>query len=159
MDKESLIKKLIGGVGDKLKERDVDPKQLAIGIKVEQEHVGKNKSMSKEQKDQIAKDIALDHLKEHDGYYTALQKMEKKLEKEGSEGQIGLLEQNLELYPGLIARIKGNLRRRAARRPTIKSMAESRDLATVRRSIRTARLVNNKPGAVLKAMRKFNLSR
>lgn len=48
-------------------EKDVDSKELAMGIKVEMEHT-KNKA--------IAKRIALDHLAELKDYYTRLKKME-----------------------------------------------------------------------------------
>ena len=48
-------------------EKDADPKELAIGIKVEMEHTS-NK--------EIAKRISLDHLAEIKDYYTRLKKME-----------------------------------------------------------------------------------
>jgi len=51
----------------KITEKDVDSKELAMGIKVEMEHT-KNKA--------IAKRIALDHLAELKDYYTRLKKME-----------------------------------------------------------------------------------
>jgi len=54
---------LKGGKGDNLSEKDVCPKQLAIGKKVEKEHTSDNK---------IAKEIALDHLAEDKKYYTKL---------------------------------------------------------------------------------------
>jgi hypothetical protein len=56
-------------------EKDVDPKELEMGIKVELEHTD-----SKEE----AKTIALDHLAEFSDYYTRLLKMEEeaKAEKE-----------------------------------------------------------------------------
>lgn len=53
----------------KLTESDVDPKELALGIKVELEHT-KDES--------VAKEIALDHLVEDPKYYTHLIEMEKK---------------------------------------------------------------------------------
>ena len=56
-----------------LKEEDVDPKQLEMGIKVEMEHTDNP---------EISKMIALDHLAEHPNYYTALKKMEDELEVE-----------------------------------------------------------------------------
>lgn len=49
------------------KESDFDPKQIAMGIKVEMEHTT-NKD--------IAKRVALDHLAEISDYYTRLKKME-----------------------------------------------------------------------------------
>lgn len=53
-------------------EKDVDPKELKMGMKVEMEHTDDK---------QIAKKIALDHLSEMDDYYTRLAKMEKEGEK------------------------------------------------------------------------------
>lgn len=50
--------------------KDVDPKELAMGIQVEMEHTSDP---------EIAKKIALDHLAEFSGYYTALKAMEDKL--------------------------------------------------------------------------------
>lgn len=55
--------KIPGGEGDKLKPSDVDPEELAKGIKVELEH-----TTDKE----IAKEIALDHLAEDPKYYSKL---------------------------------------------------------------------------------------
>lgn len=52
---------------EKFLEKDADPKELKMGIKVEMEHT-KNKA--------IAKRIALDHLAELPDYYTRLLKME-----------------------------------------------------------------------------------
>lgn len=54
---------IIGGKGDNLNPEDVDQQQLEIGIAVEMEHTN-NKD--------IAEEIALDHLAEHDNYYTKL---------------------------------------------------------------------------------------
>jgi hypothetical protein len=48
-------------------EKDVDPKELKMGIKVEMEHTTDPV---------LAKRIALDHLAELDDYYTRLDKME-----------------------------------------------------------------------------------
>jgi tRNA nucleotidyltransferase (CCA-adding enzyme) len=59
---------LPGGLGDKLKPEDVDPKELEMGIKVEMEHTD-NK--------ELAKEVALDHLSEMKDYYSKLEKMEK----------------------------------------------------------------------------------
>lgn len=54
---------IVGGKGDKLTDKDVDPKELKMGIKVELEHT----------KDpNIAKEIALDHLAEDPKYYSKL---------------------------------------------------------------------------------------
>lgn len=53
-----------------LTEKDVDPKELKMGIEIEYEHTP--------DKD-VAKRIALDHLAENKNYYTTLKKMEKEL--------------------------------------------------------------------------------
>ena len=50
-----------------ISEKDVDPKELKMGIKVEMEHTGDP---------ELAKKIALDHLAELEDYYTRLKKME-----------------------------------------------------------------------------------
>jgi len=54
---------LQGGKGDNISEKDVNPNQLKIGIAVEMEHTDNP---------DISKEIALDHLAEHDNYYTIL---------------------------------------------------------------------------------------
>ena len=58
------------GLADRKKftEADVDPNELAMGIKVEMEHTINP---------DVAKKIALDHLAEIPDYYTRLAKMEK----------------------------------------------------------------------------------
>ena len=73
-----------GGIGDNT--HPISKKELAMGIKVEQEHVKNNKTLSQKQKHKVAEDIARDHLTEFplpdgEGYYTELAKMEKILEK------------------------------------------------------------------------------
>lgn len=68
--KQYLIEnKLKGGVGDKKKSKDVDQKELEMGIKIEMEHTHDKET---------AKEIAIDHLTEIPDYYTRLEKMEKK---------------------------------------------------------------------------------
>jgi hypothetical protein len=64
-------------------EKDVDSEQLAMGIKVEMEHVpdGLDESIAKD----IATRIALDHLSEIDDYYTRLLKMEEDAKKENGD--------------------------------------------------------------------------
>jgi hypothetical protein len=54
---------LIGGVGDSTDEHTVNPVQLSLGIQVEMEHTNNP---------DIAREIALDHLKEDPEYYTKL---------------------------------------------------------------------------------------
>ena len=82
--------RLPGGLADKNKPSDFDKKELRMGTGVEREHVGKKKA--------LAREIAMDHLKEFPKYYTALKKMEKGLEKSKNEAAmdigfvIGLLE-------------------------------------------------------------------
>lgn len=51
-----------GGKGKGLKPEDVDPNELAIGIKVELEHSNNNRA--------LAQEIALDHLAEDPNYYS-----------------------------------------------------------------------------------------
>jgi len=73
---EYLIPTLIEnweGIGKDLTEKDVDPHELEMGIEVEMEHTN-NK--------ELAKRIALDHLKEIKDYYTRLKKMEEDAIKE-----------------------------------------------------------------------------
>ncbi len=53
--------KIKGGIGDKLTPEDVDPKQLAKGIRIELEHTNDKK---------LATEIAIDHLKEDPEYYS-----------------------------------------------------------------------------------------
>lgn len=57
-----------GGLADKGSPKNVDPKQIEKGIKVEMEHTD-----SKE----IAREISLDHLTEDPKYYDKLEKIEK----------------------------------------------------------------------------------
>lgn len=64
-----LSKDLIpGGLADKRSPKEFDPKQLAMGIKVEMEHTNDGEK---------AKEIAMDHLVEDPEYYTKLQQIEK----------------------------------------------------------------------------------
>jgi len=57
--------KISGGKGDKLNPKDVDPKELEIGVAVEKEHTDDEK---------VATEIALDHLSEKSDYYSKLVK-------------------------------------------------------------------------------------
>jgi len=66
--------KIPGGKAAGRPDSDFDPKQLAMGIKVEMEHT-KDKTKAKE--------IAKDHLAEISDYYTRLKTMEDKAKKEG----------------------------------------------------------------------------
>ena len=59
-----------GGLADKKKPSDFDPKQLAKGIKVEMEHTDDPG---------MAREIAMDHLAEDDSYYDKLEVMERSL--------------------------------------------------------------------------------
>lgn len=75
---ESIIYGILGsfiGFGEAKKEGftkdDADPKELAMGIKIEMEHT--NSKL-------IAERIALDHLAEFGDYYTRLHKMESEAE-------------------------------------------------------------------------------
>lgn len=70
-----FVSEMLNGLADKkgITEDDVDPTQLAMGIKVEMEHTDDP---------EISKQIALDHLAEISDYYTRLEKMEKEAEME-----------------------------------------------------------------------------
>jgi hypothetical protein len=59
--------KLPGGLADENHPYDFDPNELAMGIEVEKEHT---------HDEALAKEIAMDHLKEIPDYYTRLKKME-----------------------------------------------------------------------------------
>ncbi len=61
-----------GGKADKRKPGDFDQKQLEMGIRVEREHT---------KDDNLAREIAMDHLEEDPLYYSHLIKMEKKYQK------------------------------------------------------------------------------
>lgn len=75
-----LAKKILNGEVPRGKMLDKDfIKQLAIGTKVEMEHTDNP---------EVARRIALDHLRESPCYYTHLLKMEKKLKKEGCGGKV-----------------------------------------------------------------------
>jgi hypothetical protein len=60
----------------KITEKDVDPKELEMGIVVEMEHTTDKETSRR---------IALDHLAELKDYYTRLKKMEEEGKKEGAE--------------------------------------------------------------------------
>jgi hypothetical protein len=61
--------KIPGGLADKGPPKDLDPKQLEMGLKVEMEHTGDKN---------VAREIALDHLTEDPQYYSKLKVMESK---------------------------------------------------------------------------------
>lgn len=65
MEKKDVIP---GGLADKKKPSDFDPKKLAQGIKIEMEHTSDRK---------IAEEIAMDHLMEDKDYYEKLKEVEK----------------------------------------------------------------------------------
>jgi len=65
--KRSKTDYISGGMGKGLTDKDVDPKELRMGIKVEMEHT-KNRA--------IAKKIALDHLAEKSNYYSLLKTLD-----------------------------------------------------------------------------------
>jgi len=66
---------LPGGKARGKKPSDFDAGELASGIKVEQEHLVGD-GYSKQEADDIAREIAMDHLTEIPDYYTRLDKME-----------------------------------------------------------------------------------
>jgi len=63
---------LKGGMAEGRSPREFDQKQLEKGIEIEMEHTDSP---------EIAQQIAMDHLAEHEDYYKYLPKMEKKLER------------------------------------------------------------------------------
>lgn len=69
-----------GGLSKGEEPKDLDPKELKMGIGVEREHVVGD--------DDVVRKIALDHLTEHKTYYTALKEMEKKLEESKKEASM-----------------------------------------------------------------------
>lgn len=76
--------RLPGGLADRSKPGDFDPKELKMGIEVEREHVGKNTG--------LAREIAMDHLKEDPRYYTKLKKVHRESVMEINQ-MLGLLEE------------------------------------------------------------------
>jgi len=80
----------MGGLADGKPDGQYPRKQLRRGIRVEREHTSSKRT---------AKEIAKDHLEEHPSYYTALEKMENRLEK--NSFLVGFHEE--------IAKISGNL--------------------------------------------------
>jgi hypothetical protein len=63
------VDQIPGGKADNSKPSDFNPKELARGIEVEAEHTGANLN--------LAREIAMDHLKEDPRYYTKLKKIHK----------------------------------------------------------------------------------
>ena len=70
MKKSSKYNKIPGGLADKMAPSDFDPVQLAKGIRVEMEHTNDSK---------IAREIAMDHLKEDPNYYDKLATIEEEI--------------------------------------------------------------------------------
>jgi hypothetical protein len=76
---EKSKEKLVGGLGDNKPDSAFNKKELAKGINVEMEHTNNP---------EIAKEVVKDHLTEFPkGYYSNLDKMEKKLKREKIIGQ------------------------------------------------------------------------
>jgi hypothetical protein len=66
-----------GGLGDGIDENSVDEEQLSLGIEIEyEEHIANNFDLSEKAKREMAKSIALDHLREDPEYYSKLLAME-----------------------------------------------------------------------------------
>lgn len=63
---------LPGGLADKRKPSDFDPRALKKGIRVEMEHTSDRK---------IATEIAMDHLEEHSNYYEVLEEAEREMKR------------------------------------------------------------------------------
>ena len=72
---EKTAEALPGGKARGKKPSDFDAGELAAGVKVEQEHLVGN-GYSKQERDDIAREVAMDHLAEIPDYYTRLDKME-----------------------------------------------------------------------------------
>jgi len=103
--KKARTNKIKGGKGDELDVKDVDKKQLIMGIDVELEHVGKgvnisndlitkfvenelqgiNETLPHQEILEKSQDIVMDHLFEIDDYYTRLAIMEKEAEDKPNE--------------------------------------------------------------------------
>ena len=81
-----------GGLADKKQPEDFDAEQLEMGVKVEMEHTDDPA---------IAREIAMDHLKEHPNYYDSLKKMEDELELQNEEVSV-----ETELKNRIIAKYK-----------------------------------------------------
>lgn len=83
--------KISGGKADNFGPDDFDPEQLEMGIEIEMEHTDDPTT---------AREIAMDHLREHPNYYTALKKMEDELKANESNDKIDANTQNevLALY-------------------------------------------------------------
>jgi hypothetical protein len=64
---------ITGGLADKKKPKDFDPKAIAKGIKVEMEHTNDK---------HIAQEITMDHLTENPHYYDYLEDMEDKMDEQ-----------------------------------------------------------------------------
>ncbi len=109
---DKLAEQLVAG-GDKgmsqtkgTKPSEVDPKELAMGIKVEREHSDNPK---------VQKEIAMDHLTEHPLYYSGLKIMEdflSKLEamKKTAGKIINLTRQNTQTRKEVLANAARDLR-------------------------------------------------
>lgn len=67
-----------GGLADKKKPKDFDPKAIAKGIKVEMEHTNDK---------HIAQEIAMDHLTENSHYYDYLEDMENKMDNQDARSK------------------------------------------------------------------------
>ena len=84
---------IVGGQGDDIDLADIKPKELEIGLEVEQEHI-KNAPISQKEKDKVSKDIQKDHYEESPqsfkgnpgkGYYERLEEMEEEMKDEAKE--------------------------------------------------------------------------
>jgi hypothetical protein len=100
--------KIPGGLADHKSDKDFNPRALAKGMKVEREHTSS---------DDIAKEIARDHLTEDPAYYDKLEKIEKKVELSYMDRQRGVVramaDKNLGGIIGInnTDYIKGNLKK------------------------------------------------
>lgn len=75
----SYVDLLPGGLAAGTKPGDYDPVQLHAGMLVEMEHTGDPR---------VAREIAMDHLTEHPGYYPELAKMEARMQSLSGNGNV-----------------------------------------------------------------------
>lgn len=89
--KKKAAESLPGGKARTHRPSDFDPDQIERGIEVEQEHL-EGGGYTKRERDDLAREIAMDHLTEIPDYYTRLDRMEEQAKKASSQAaQIALM--------------------------------------------------------------------
>lgn len=109
-----------GGLADKNQPEDFDAEQLEMGIKVEMEHTDDP---------DIAREIAMDHLKEHPNYYSGLEKMEDELSAQNEEIDVDTQNEVLALYNKFRAQSRS---REEAVQATVKALKINVDAPAIR---------------------------